>query len=191
MSFETIVQHFGYPAIVLGTFLEGETILVVGGFAAHRGYLSLPLVMACAFAGSFIGDQIYFFIGRKKGLAYLKKKPAAREKIARFQSLLERYNTIIILSFRFLYGLRTVAPFTIGLSSVSAKRFFILNVVSALAWSVTVGGLGYFFGQAFEILLDDLKKYEIWIMGAGLMILAIHLVVRYWKNRRNGAVRKK
>ncbi|PKL38418.1 MAG: DedA family protein [Spirochaetae bacterium HGW-Spirochaetae-1] len=190
MSFETIVQHFGYPAIILGSFLEGETILVVGGFAAHRGYLSLPLVMACAFAGSFIGDQIYFFIGRKKGLVYLEKKPAAREKIERFQALLERYNTIIILAFRFLYGLRTVAPFTIGLSSVSAKRFFILNMISALVWAVTVGGLGYFFGHAFEILLDDLKKYEIWVMGAGLMILAIHLVLRYWKNRKKSITRE-
>ena len=52
MSTEELIQRFGYAAIIVGTFLEGETILVIGGFAAYRGYLSLPLVMVCALLGS-------------------------------------------------------------------------------------------------------------------------------------------
>ena len=184
MNFELIVQHFGYLAIVIGTFLEWEAILILGGFAAHQGYLHLPLVMVSAFLGSFIGDQIYFFIGRKKGLAYFINKPYAQKKIKRFQNLMDRYHTAIILSFRFLYGLRTIAPFTIGLSSVTSKKFFILNMISAMVWSITIGALGFFFGQAFEIVLQDIKQYEMWIMGAGLVVLLIHIVLRYLKNRR-------
>ncbi|SPD74464.1 hypothetical protein PITCH_A230150 [uncultured Desulfobacterium sp.] len=37
MSLEEIISTYGYAAIVAGTFFEGETILVIGGFAAHRG----------------------------------------------------------------------------------------------------------------------------------------------------------
>ena len=49
MTLESIVDTYGYLAVLLGTFLEGETILVLGGFAAHRGYLALPWVIVAAF----------------------------------------------------------------------------------------------------------------------------------------------
>ncbi|HOO73336.1 MAG TPA: hypothetical protein PK926_16370 [Spirochaetota bacterium] len=90
MSIETLIQNFGYPAIIAGTFFEGETALVLGGFAAHRGYLNLYLVMLSAFIGSSLGDQIYFFLGRKKGPSMLKKMPMMENKIARFRNLLEK-----------------------------------------------------------------------------------------------------
>jgi len=60
MTLESIVDTYGYVAVLLGTFLEGETILVLGGFAAHRGYLALPWVIVAAFFGSLCGDQLFF-----------------------------------------------------------------------------------------------------------------------------------
>ncbi|MBW2474086.1 MAG: hypothetical protein JRE56_05770 [Deltaproteobacteria bacterium] len=53
---ESYIEHFGYLAILIGTFLEGETILILGGFAAHRGYLDLSLVIISAFIGTVFGD---------------------------------------------------------------------------------------------------------------------------------------
>ena len=46
MSPELLLQKFGYLAVFVGTFLEGETILVLAGFFAERRYLHLPLVIA-------------------------------------------------------------------------------------------------------------------------------------------------
>jgi membrane protein DedA with SNARE-associated domain len=50
--------------VLVGAFFEGETIVVLGGFAAHRGDLVLPGVIAGAFAGSLAGDQFAYFLGR-------------------------------------------------------------------------------------------------------------------------------
>ena len=44
----------------------------------------------------------------------------------------------MILAVRFLYGLRTVLPFTIGMSAISALRFQVLNFAGAVLWSVLV-----------------------------------------------------
>ena len=38
INLEPLVSTYGYPALLVGTFLEGETILVIAGFLAHRGY---------------------------------------------------------------------------------------------------------------------------------------------------------
>jgi membrane protein DedA with SNARE-associated domain len=78
MTFWYLVSHYGYVALVVGTFFEGETILVAAGFAAHGGYLKLQWVILGAFLGSLAGDQFYFFVGRMKGKAFLHRRPAWR-----------------------------------------------------------------------------------------------------------------
>ena len=114
MDMQTIIENYGYAAILIGTFLEGETILVLAGLAAHQGYLKLIGVIAAAFLGSLCGDQLFFYLGRKHAQAVLAKRPAWKAKAEKVHKLMSRYQTPMILSFRFLYGLRTVAPFVIG-----------------------------------------------------------------------------
>jgi membrane protein DedA with SNARE-associated domain len=71
-----LIQSYGYLAILIGTLFEGETILVLGGFAAHRGHLSLPVVVLVAFAGSLLGDQTMFWVGHIYGGALLRRWPS-------------------------------------------------------------------------------------------------------------------
>ena len=73
---ESLLASYGYPIVLLGTFLEGETVMVLAGVAAHMGYLSLDWVIACGFCGTYIGDQLYFYLGRKHGKTMLARHPA-------------------------------------------------------------------------------------------------------------------
>ena len=63
MDLLSIIENYGYAAILIGTFLEGETILVLAGVAAHQGYLVLTWVIIAAFVGSLCGDQLFFLFG--------------------------------------------------------------------------------------------------------------------------------
>ena len=69
MTFEYLVSHYGYVALVIGTFFEGETILIAAGFAAHGGYLKLQWVTLAAFLGSLAGDQFYIIVQKQWELA--------------------------------------------------------------------------------------------------------------------------
>ena len=182
MSLQEFISTFGYAAIGIGTFFEGETILVLGSFAAHRGYLQLPLVILSAFIGTFIGDQLYFYIGRFKGKQALKSWPYWKSKSEKVFTLLENHQVLLILGFRFLYGLRTVTPFIVGASRVPVYRYLILNFIGASAWAAVIGVLGYFFGNTVEILIGNIKKYEILIFavvaGAGLLAWIYHYINR-------------
>jgi membrane protein DedA with SNARE-associated domain len=190
MTLESLVDAYGYLAVLVGTFLEGETILALGGFAAARGYLGLPWVILAAFIGSLCGDQLFFFLGRWHGKAILSKRPTWKNRVNKAQKMLERFRTPLILAFRFLYGLRTVAPFVIGMSSVPTAKFIFLNAVGALVWAITVGTGGYLFGSALEILIGNIKHYEIQILGAiaaiGVLIWGIYFYRR--RKRKLSAV---
>ena len=160
MPLESVIDTYGYVAVLIGTFLEGETILVAGGFAAHRGYLALPWVIVAAFLGSLCGDQLFFFLGRRHSQAVLASRPTWKARADKANMLFERFRTVFILVFRFLYGLRSVCPFVIGMSSVPARQFILFNAIGALVWATVVGTGGYLFGSALEAVIGDAKKYE-------------------------------
>ncbi len=160
-SLESLIEHYGYVALFLGTLLEGETILVISGFAAHRGWLSLPWVMVIAFCGSLAGDQLWFYVGRRKGSAFVAARQAWARRAERVRTLAEgRFGVVVVLGFRFLYGLRSVTPLVLGASGYDVRRFTVLNVAGAAAWSVLVGLAGYFFGRVAELVIEDVKQYE-------------------------------
>ena len=118
MNFEALLQDYGYYAILLGTFLEGETILILGGVAAQFGSLDLSLVMLSAFVGSSAGDQLYYFIGRWKGRTLLDAFPRWQPSADKVMYHIKKHQNLIMLSFRFFYGLRNATPFEIGRAHV-------------------------------------------------------------------------
>lgn len=170
VTLRSLVQAYGYYAVFAGTFLEGETILVMAGFAAHRGILALPWVMAVAFLGSLFGDQVYFWLGRRYGRRILARFPRLRARSRKVDALVNRFGSLLILVIRFVYGLRTLGPLVIGMSGVPALWFVALNVVGAATWAVVIGGAGYFFGNALELVLGDLRRYEELALGVIALI---------------------
>ncbi len=179
MSLESVIAQYGYWALIVGTALEGETILVVAGYLAHRGYLQLPLVIAAATFGTFVGDQVFFQLGRQSGEAFLARRPHWQARADRVRRLLDRHRIAVVMGFRFMYGIRTVSPFVIGMSGFSRKLFMLLNAASAALWAIVIGCAGYVFGRVLENMLDNAKHLEglalLGIVGCGLAIWIWHL----------------
>ena len=185
MNWEHWLSTYGYPAIFIGTFLEGESILVVAGFFASRGTLYLPYVIAAAFFGSFSGDQLFFFIGRKHGTRVLARFPRWEARVHRIFRLFERWHTAYILGFRFLYGLRTLSPFVLGTSNVKTQRFFVLNGIGAITWATTIALLGFAFGNVVERFLGRAKAYEKWfLLGLVVVVTGFALTAHLRARRR-------
>ena len=186
MPIEQLISIHGYIAILIGTLLEGETVLVVGGFLAHRGYLELPWVIVAAFVGTLASDQLLFFLGRKKGLPYLQKRPTWQAKAGRVFGLLQSHQLWIILGFRFLFGFRTVTPFLIGSSGFAPVRFVVLNVVGAAVWAVVFGIAGYLLGPTSEFFLKEAKRFELPVVLAIIMVgIAFWMVHFHMQRRKN------
>jgi membrane protein DedA with SNARE-associated domain len=187
VDLEALVSAYGYWAILIGTFLEGETILVIGGFAAHRGWLELPLVMLAAFAGSVLGDQLWYFLGRRHAPRILHKRPQWEAKMAKVTALVHRHQDRIVFFGRFLYGLRTVIPFAVGAAGVSPLRYTLLNAAGAAVWAVAFGCGGYFLGEVLERFLHELEHYEALVLGALLAAGALFWLIRRLRARRRAA----
>lgn len=167
MSFEQLVADYGYLAILIVTFIEGETIVIVAGLAVHLGYgLALEWVILCAIAGSFTGDQFWYYIGRHWGPKIIAKRRSWQEGAEKVYAHLHRHQYWLILTFRFYYGLRNVTPFVVGASRVPRVRFFVLNLIGAVIWAVCFTYIGFFLGEASQLFINDYKRYGLYLLGA-------------------------
>jgi len=187
MSIELWLDQYGYWAVFGGVFLEGPITLSLAGFLAHQGYLNSFAVLAAAFMAAFTVVEISYFVGRFAGQYLLVRWPFWRRNNARFAALLERYKTVFMLGFRYFSGSHTVIPVAIGMSRMRPARFAALNAAGAALWTLVYFLAGYFFGHAFELLVEDLKRHEQTIALALVALMALVYLARRWISRRAAA----
>jgi len=178
-----LFQTHGYWALAIGCLLEGETILLMAGFAAHRGWLDPVAVFAIAAAAGFSGDQLWFWLGRRHGAGILRRWPSLARQGPRLQRGLQRWPAALVIGARFAYGLRVAGPMLIGMSAMPAWRFAVLNALGAALWAGLVGGLGWLFGLTAERLLGRLQHLEGWLLLALLLAGASVWLVRRTRGR--------
>ncbi len=142
------LELHGYWVLFLGTFLEGEAILIMAGFLAFQGYLDLTLVILTSFAGSFLGDQFYFYLGRWKGPLLLKIFTSIARKFRKALRLIEKYGNFVAFISRYTYGFRIILPIILGMTKLPATRFLWINLLSALLWAAIFASAGYLFGKS-------------------------------------------
>ena len=181
---EDAFAHLGYLAVFVGTLLEGETVLFLAGLAAQHGYLSLPAVVAVAAVGGFIGDQCFFFIGRRYGNRVLARFPSLAARAPRVHELLRRWDMAAIILVRFLYGLRIAGPILIAsCPDIPYWRLALFNFIGVLIWAPIVAGAGYFAGQVVQQWIGRVPHIEVVAVMAVLALLAAAWLLYQWRSR--------
>jgi membrane protein DedA with SNARE-associated domain len=192
MNFAKLVAEHGYLVTFLASLVEGESVLTLAGLAAHRGYLHMPVLIALAALGSFIGDQVYFLIGRRYGKRLIERFPRFKPSVRRIDAMVVRYSGIAVIAVRFVYGLRTVGPVAIGASRMPWHTFAFFNAAGAIVWAIGWLTAGYAVGEVLHMLLGDLRHIEGWLFAGVLTaVLAIGMFVHLRRRAVARARRKR
>ncbi len=183
MDITSLIEHYGYGALMVGSIAEGETITLLGGIAAHQGLLKLPLVIAAVALGGMIGDQVLYFIGRRFGDSLLSRFSRHQKQITKARRMINRRPWLFVIGTRFMYGFRIIGPILIGASHLPPKVFLPLNILGAIVWAALFSTLGYMGGELIAPWLHSVDKHLKQIIW---LVLAVGLVltVRFWLKRR-------
>lgn len=184
---DALLTHYGYWLMAFGAIIEGETFLIAGGIAAHKGYFHLEGLILLAVVGSTLHDLFFFIIGRLGGHALVKRKPqlyARSENVLRY---FDRYGVWLIIGLRFAYGLRTIIPAVLGMTTLSTKKFLFFDLIGGILWSCAFILGGYFFGVVLDQFIQSFEDYAAWVfftvLGASLLVV-LFLVYFLWRRSR-------
>lgn len=153
------MKEYGYVILFVWSMLEGESGLIMAGLLSHTGDMNLFIAIFVAGLGGFAGDQVYFYIGRFNKKYVYKKLKGQRRKLALAHLLLKKYGWPIIFAQRYMYGLRTVIPISIGLTRYDAKTFALINLLSAWCWGALTILPAWYFGQEILIIIKWAKEH--------------------------------
>ena len=191
MTLEPVITAYGYPFLYLGTILEGETFVIISAILCQSGQLKVVWVICTAFLGAMTGDLFCFQMGRFGGRKFLTKSPRRQQRLEKAAILLKRNPNLIIFSYRFFYGFRTVIPLLIGASGCSYRRFILLSSAGAAVWSITISAAGMAFGRALLLLITDIRTYQLWFIGSLGIIGIVLWGIYHFKQQRTDAMERR
>jgi membrane protein DedA with SNARE-associated domain len=157
---------------------------MLAGYFAHSGYLDLGTVIATAFVGAVCGDQFFFHVGRNHATRLFERFPRLHDKVLIAVHRAERHQNLVVLSMRFLWGLRIALPLAMGMTRMNGKKFFWLNLASAAVWAALFGSLGYGTRKLITEMATNLHRYEWWIAGGLGLGAALIFGIRWLGARR-------
>jgi len=171
----------------LGVPLPEDISLILGGFLAHKGAASLPIMMVVGFVGILAGDSLIFYFGRRLGTKVGTKPTGffARiitpEKRAKVEGLFQIHGQKIVMIARFMPGVRAVTYFTAGSVGMPYWRFIFWDGLAALLSAPVFVWLGYYFGSELDKLIGVLKESQYFVFGA-LAVVGVGVYV--WRRRK-------
>ncbi|MFC6155577.1 DedA family protein [Kribbella jiaozuonensis] len=170
-------------AIMAGLVLPGETALVVAGFAAHQGWISLWPMVAVAIGSAALGDSVGYEVGRRLGPRLRSSALGRRvggDRWSRADAFLRRYGGRAVLLGRFTAGLRALMPGLAGMARMSYLRTFLpWNLAGAVVWGAGCVLLGY----AFSASLSKLDRVITYVPLALIAVAAVAIVLHVRKKR--------
>jgi membrane-associated protein len=151
---------WSYPLVFAVSYLDAiiplvpsETIVITAGVLSSSGDMSLPLVIAFAAAGAFLGDNTAYLIGRHYGDPIKRRffsSDKAKKRLGWADRQLEERGGEIIVIARFIPGGRTAVTLSAGGLKMPWPRFATFDAVAAVIWASYAALLGYVGGKRFE-----------------------------------------
>lgn len=177
---DLIRQHGDVAYSLMFAYAASHSLLLAlfGGYAAHAGALNFVTLVVVCWLGTFAGDAIRFWIGRRYGARLLERFPRFERPVQTAIRLTARHHVWMILFHRFPHGIRGIAGFAYGMSRLTWSTFLVLNFIAAGFWSGAVVSAGYAFGQFSEKAMNNASS------GLGIAMLVAFLGLSWLLSRK-------
>lgn len=152
--------------------LWGEASPLLGGLAAHDRNLQLWSVLLAVSLGTWLGQILFYVLGRWRGRWVRKRFRAVRPLILRSVAVVRRHPWRASLASRFAYGVRIALPIACGVGRIPIGIYAIGTAVSCVVWSLVFTVVGWSLGRATERFLGHVREFE-GIIAAALVIAVL------------------
>jgi membrane protein DedA with SNARE-associated domain len=181
---EPWVHRYGVVAVFgiltfesCGIPLPGESLLIAAAILSGRGDISFAGLFFSAWAGSVLGDNIGYLIGRMLGhkllWRYGGKIGLTAERLAKVEGIFARYGPATVGFARFFNILRQLNGIFAGIMKMEWRRFLVFNALGGALWVLVWTLAGYNLGVHEADIAALVHKVGFW----GIIFAVTGLIV--------------
>lgn len=177
---------FAESGLFFGFFFPGDSLLLTAGLLASRGLLDIRILVPTLFVAAVLGDNVGYWFGAKTGPRIFTRPNSLlfrRENLLKAHAFYEKHGGKTITLARWVPVIRTFAPIVAGAASMNYRRFFIFNLIGALAWAVGMTMLGYALGVWFGTI-EGVDKYFTLLVLAFFFIPGLPTLIHVWRDNK-------
>ena len=191
-----LIKTWGYGVVFAAMLLEsaglplpGETVTLLGGYAAGSGHLNVAGVIAAASGGAIVGDSLGYWVGRRAGWPLLVRVGRllrqSPEQLEALRLKFLRHAGKSVLLGRFVAVLRVLAGPMAGAVGMPYRRFLICNCTGAVLWATTMVGLAWLGGRwiPFQRMVEGVMQFGLGAMALVAVIVLVPRLLAWWEGR--------
>ena len=183
---------FAETGLLIGFFFPGDTLLFTAGLfttaAGAKGVggepLSLPVLLVSAPLFAVAGAQFGHYLGSRYGRK-LFDRPNSRlfrqEHVEKAEHYFNKFGPAraVVLA-RFIPVVRTFLNPLAGMLEMSARRFFVWNIVGAILWTESIVLLGHYLGSR----VAGIDKYVLPVVALAVVLSVVPVLREVLRGHR-------
>jgi membrane protein DedA with SNARE-associated domain len=190
------LEHFTYAGLFVILILAGmgvpfpeDLTIVLSGYLAYKALIHLSVVIPIAIVGVVLGDYLIYLTGKRFGRRVAQIWPfrrfltAARQ--ARVRWFFRHYGNGSIFLVRFVSGIRAAVHLSAGIGRMNPWRFLWMDGLAALVSVPIFVGIGYYFGEQIDRVVEILRRIETGLMiAAAVGLTALLVLIAFYRREQ-------
>ena len=204
VDFVSLIGPWGYLVVfvvvalecqaLLGLFLPGESLVLVGGFLASQGVLDPGTLVVVISLAAIVGDSIGYQLGRALGFEWLarhgRRLRVRQENLDRVGAFMSRHGGKAVFASHFTHLMRALMPFVAGASRMRYRRFLVFNAAGCIAWASTFVAIGYLAGESWRVAAKWAGRAGEIVGGACLLAIGLGWLWRWLVRHEDDIARR-
>jgi membrane-associated protein len=172
-------------SVLVGLVVPGDTVVIVASTGVD-GPVQFVSLIVVVIIGALLGESIGFALGRYFGPRIRESRLGRRigpRQWQRAETYLDRRGGIAVFISRFLPVLHSLIPLTVGMSTMSYRKFISWTVPACVIWAITYVSVGSAAAGTYRELADRLHYAGYLFVGIIAAFLLLIFVVKKLLNR--------
>ncbi|KKT86899.1 MAG: hypothetical protein UW86_C0015G0003 [Microgenomates group bacterium GW2011_GWA1_Microgenomates_45_10] len=186
LSIISLLSTYQLPAIFLGAFFFGETVILTAAFLAGQGTWSIESVFWLSLAGTVISDSLWFLLGQTF-FKFTKRWEKYQDQYQTFLIKLEKITGqrpfLSLLFIKFLYGTRILTILYLSIREVRFFTFLLFNTVGTILWLLVMISVGWLVGRGATNITDVFYKVE-YALTALVLLIVFFKIMTTWLSKK-------
>lgn len=204
VDFAGLIGPWGYLVVfvvvalecqaLLGLFLPGESLVLLGGFLAGQGVFDPGTLVFVISLAAILGDSVGYRLGRALGLEWLARHGGRlrvrQENLDRVRKFIARHGGKAVFVSHFTHLMRSLMPFFAGASRMRYRRFLVFNAAGCIAWASTFVAIGYLAGESWRVAAKWAGRAGEIVGGACLLAIGLGWLWRWLVRHEDDITRR-